>query len=66
VTNISQLTEEACVSGEIFKPEKNDNAHTALVPEGKFGKVHALYLAAAGLGTIGWVWFIAWCALQLI
>jgi hypothetical protein len=59
-------TEEAGVSDEPFGPSKTDRARTALVPEGRFGKVHAIYLVAVGLATLGWFWLIAWCALQFI
>ena len=26
----------------------------------------AVYLAAVGLAMIGWLWLIAWCALQFV
>ena len=32
----------------------------------KYGIVHASYLAAIGLAMVGWLWLIAWCALQLV
>ena len=54
------------MSDELFELKKPDDVRTASVPEAKFGKVHTIYLLAAGLATIGWFWLIAWCALQLI
>jgi hypothetical protein len=52
------------VSEDFFDLKKNDDVRTALVPARRFGR--AIYVAAAGLATLGWFWLIAWCALQLI
>lgn len=54
------------VSNEIFKLEKAGDVHSALLPERKLGKAQTLYLMATGLATFGWLWLIAWCALQLV
>jgi hypothetical protein len=35
-------------------------------PTGWDSFMRAIYLAAIGVATIGWLWLIAWCALQLI
>ena len=51
---------------ERFKLKNTDKLRGALVAEKKSGRVHAIYLVAVGLATIGWFWFIAWCALQLV
>jgi hypothetical protein len=37
-----------------------------MVPERKYGIVHAIYLAAIVVATIGWFWLIAWIAKHLI
>jgi len=54
------------VPDERFKLKNTDKLRGALVAEKKSGRVHAIYLVAVGLATIGWFWFIAWCALQLV
>jgi hypothetical protein len=54
------------VSNESFQPEKAGDAHNARLPERKLGKAQTLYLLATGFATIGWLWLIAWCALQLV
>jgi hypothetical protein len=54
------------VPNEIFQLEKSDGVHSALLQERKLGKAQTLYLLATALATIGWLWLIAWCALQLV
>ena len=39
-------------------------ANMAAAREGRIAK--AIYLAAIGLATIGWLWLIAWIAMHLI
>jgi len=51
------------VSDDVLQPE---NLRGILAPQQKSGRVHTTYLVATALATIGWIWFIAWCALQLI
>jgi hypothetical protein len=43
-----------------------EDAGAKMVPERKGGIVRAVYLAAIGLATIGWLWLIAWVALKLV
>ena len=57
---------KTCVSDQLFDFKVADDGRTNMVPEGKYGIVHAIYLAAIGVAMIGWLWLIAWCALQLI
>jgi hypothetical protein len=54
------------VSDQLFGFKIPDDACTDIVPEGKYGIVYVIYLAAIGLAMIGWLWLIAWCALQFI
>lgn len=49
-----------------FDFEVPDDASNDMAPEGSFGVVQAIYLAAIGVATIGWLWLITWCALQLV
>jgi hypothetical protein len=63
---LSERIGETCVSDQLFDSKVSDDACTDTVPERKYGIVHAIYLAAIGVATIGWLWLIAWCALQLI
>jgi hypothetical protein len=35
-----------------------------VMSEGFFLKL--IYLSAIGLGTLGWLWLIAWCAMALL
>jgi hypothetical protein len=28
--------------------------------------VHGVYLVATGVAMVGWVWFLAWCAEELL
>jgi len=58
--------EDDGVSNETFQFEKAGDVHGALLPERKLGKAQTLYLMATGLATIGWLWLIVWCALQLV
>jgi hypothetical protein len=37
-----------------------------MVSERKGGIVRAVYLAAIGLSTIGWLWLIVWVVRQMI
>jgi hypothetical protein len=53
------------VSDQLFDFKVSDDACTDMVPQRKYGIVQAIYLAAIGVATIGWLWLIAWCALQL-
>jgi hypothetical protein len=63
---LSERIGETCVSDQLFDSKVSDDACTDTFPERKYGIVHAIYLAAIGVATIGWLWLIAWCALQLI
>jgi hypothetical protein len=54
------------VSDQLFDFRVSCDAETAMIPERKYGIMHAVYLSAMGIATIGWLWLIAWCALQLI
>jgi len=54
------------MSDRLFDFKVSDDACTDIVPGGKDGIVHAIYLAAIGFAMIGWLWLIAWCALQFI
>ena len=51
---------------EIVELKRPEGVRGALSGESKYRKTHAVYLAAIGLATIGWFWFITWCALQLV
>ena len=57
---------ENAVSDQLFDFRVSGDAGTDIVPERKYGIMHAIYLSAIGVATIGWLWLIAWCALQLI
>jgi hypothetical protein len=57
---------ENAVSDQLFDFRVSGDAGTDMVPERNYGIMHAIYLSAIGVATIGWLWFIAWCALQLI
>jgi hypothetical protein len=35
-------------------------------PARKYGLMHAIYLAAIFGATIGWLWLIAWIAMQMV
>jgi hypothetical protein len=39
-------------------------ARSSVMSEGFFLKL--IYLSAIGLATLGWFWFIAWCAMALL
>ena len=54
------------MSDQLFDFKVADDGRTNMAPERKYGIVHAIYLAAIGVAMIGWLWLIAWCALQLI
>jgi hypothetical protein len=54
------------VSDQLFDFRVSGDAGTAMVPVRKYGIMHAIYLSAIGVATIGWLWLIAWCALHLI
>ena len=66
MTKIEELIEDDRVPDERFELKNTDKLRTAFVHEKRSGRVHAIYLVAVGLATIGWFWFIAWCALQLV
>jgi hypothetical protein len=53
------------VSDQLFEFKVSDVTCTDMVPERKYGIVHAIYLASIGVAAIGWLWLIAWGALQL-
>jgi hypothetical protein len=57
---------EKAVSDQLFDFRVSGDAGTAMVPVRKYGIMHAIYLSAIGVATIGWLWLIAWCALHLI
>jgi hypothetical protein len=61
---LRERIEETCVSDQLF--DFKDETCTDMVLERKYRIVHAIYLAAIGVATIGWLWLLAWCALQLI
>jgi hypothetical protein len=52
------------VSDQLFGSKVRDDPD--IVPEGKYGIVHAIYLTAIGVAMIGWFWLIIWCVLQLL
>ena len=49
------------VSDRLFDLRSSD-----AIPARKYGLMHAIYLAAIVIGTIGWLWFIAWIAMRLV
>jgi hypothetical protein len=49
------------VSSQLFDVNiPTEDAGAKMVPERKGGIVRAVYLAAIGLATIGWICLIAW------
>jgi fatty acid desaturase len=44
----------------------SDSAKNAQATARRYYLVRAVYLAAIGVATLGWLWLIAWVALQLI
>ena len=55
------------VSDQLFDFKvSGDDAGTDVVPERKYGIVHAVYLSTIGAATIGWLWLIAWLAMQML
>ena len=54
------------MSDQLFDFKVSGDAGTDLVPGRKYGIIHAIYLAAIGVATIGWLWLIVWIAMQLI
>jgi hypothetical protein len=55
------------VSSQLFDVNiPTEDAGAKMVPGRKGGIVRAVYVAAIGLATIGWLWFIAWVALKLL
>jgi hypothetical protein len=55
------------VSSQLFDANiPTEDAGAEMVPKRKGGIVRAVYLAAIGLATIGWLWLIAWVALKLV
>lgn len=53
------------MSDEDWQVEQAD-ARLASAPDRKLGQAQAIYLVASALATMGWFWFIGWCALQLV
>jgi hypothetical protein len=43
-----------------------EDAGAKMVPARQGGIVRAVYLAAIGIATIGWLWLITWVALKLV
>jgi hypothetical protein len=54
------------VSNELSQLQKTDDLRVTTASKRTLGRVQACYLVATALATIGWVWLIAWCALQLV
>jgi hypothetical protein len=54
------------VSDQLLDFKVPEDARTDVVADEKYRIVHASYLAAIGLAMVGWLWLIAWCALQLV
>jgi hypothetical protein len=54
------------VSDQLLDFKVSDDVRTGVVDDEKYRIVHASYLAAIGLAMVGWLWLIAWCALQLV
>ena len=55
------------VSSQLFHsnmPTEESVANVAAAREGRVAKF--VYLAAIGLATIGWLWFIVWVVRQMI
>ena len=52
------------MSNENLQLEKPDAQRSSA--HGDLGRLHVIYLLATGLATIGWFWFIGWCALKLV
>lgn len=52
------------MSHQLFDFKVPDDVPSNMASEGKHGVVRVVYLAAIGVATIGWLWLIAWCALQ--
>ena len=44
----------------------SDSAKNAQATARRYYLVRAVYLAAIGVATLGWLWLIAWVALQLV
>jgi hypothetical protein len=53
------------MSKEDLRIEKPD-VQQAFAPDKNSGRAQAIYLVATALATVGWFWFIGWCALQLV
>ena len=55
------------VSSQLFDFNiPTEDAGAKMIPERKGGIFRAVYLAAIGLATIGWLWLITWVALKLV
>jgi hypothetical protein len=54
------------VSSQPFDAKVPTASAGAKIPGWKDGVVKAVYLAAIGLATIGWLWLIVWIARQMI
>ena len=65
-TKVQRAKKEMRVSDQLFGLEIPDKAYNDIVPKGKHGVVYVTYLSAIGLATIGWLWLIAWCMLQIV
>lgn len=54
------------VSDRLFDLRSSDVTGAEAIAARKYGLMHAIYLAAIVVGTIGWLWFIAWIAMRLV
>ena len=54
------------MSDQLLDFKVPEDARRDVVADEKYRIVHASYLAAIGLAMVGWLWLIAWCALQLV
>jgi hypothetical protein len=54
------------VSSQLFDDDISTEDAGAKIPGRNGAIVRAVYLAAIGLATIGWLWLIAWVALKLV
>jgi hypothetical protein len=58
---VERMFAEPRVTGQNIPPQSAQNA-----PTWRYSLVRAVYFAAIGVATLGWLWLIAWIALQLI
>ena len=54
------------MSARLFGPGSSDGTDRDAVPERKYGLMHAIYLTAIVVATIGWLCLIAWIGMWLI